>query len=104
EHLGPADVASMDDEIAAAQRVERLRAQQAVGVGNDADEEVVHARYSLSTKDVPIILRHRTPRGATLPLAARTIAYDRPRRFGRHAGITRALFILAASCCRMCYG
>src|SRR5205807_725006 len=34
EHLGPADVARVDDEVRAAQRIERLRAQKPVRIGD----------------------------------------------------------------------
>src|SRR5262249_51214125 len=44
EQLGTADVARMDDQIGPAQRIKRLRAQEPVRVGDDADEKVAHER------------------------------------------------------------
>jgi hypothetical protein len=37
EDVGAADVAGMDDESRSLQRCDRLRAQQAMGIGDDAD-------------------------------------------------------------------
>ena len=37
-----AHVAGVDDQVRSAQRIERLRPQQAVGIGDDADDELAH--------------------------------------------------------------
>jgi hypothetical protein len=40
EYFGIADIAAMYDDLRAAQRIKRLRPDQAMGIGNDADEKV----------------------------------------------------------------
>ena len=54
EHFSTANIAGMEDQINPTQRLDRLRAQQAVGIGDDTDDLlnifrfIVQGRFSIS--------------------------------------------------------
>ncbi len=89
QHLRISDVAGMDDEIAPAQRRERLRPDQAVGIGDHAENEIASGHEIYASTRRNRARRHDghpsnvSPASDIIPAGTPTIQRSRARALPR---------------------